>query len=267
MTIDVSQQTPARDWLLLALLWLIHALATLLWLRLDNRFPVGDAAIELTRALAVADALGRPSLDVFSRVVAASAGQPPLPYLATAPLVWLAGRGPDPATLINLTWLALLMASVYSLTRRLFPVTSDPFNPLPKSVNSSPVALAAAALVSLYPWVVLYTRLYNPALTVTALGALAIWLLVESDGLHRWLRPGRGCGAAGQRHLLGRRARSNPPHSRSGAPHPSTGARLASYPQPQRPGSLRPPPTPGPGPCQPAKLATFPTRAPCWTTR
>ncbi len=195
MTSEVSQQTPApsaarrhrisRDWLLLTLLWLIHALATLLWLRLDNRFPVGDAAIELTRALAVADALGQPSLDLLSRVAAATASQPPLPYIATAPLIWLAGRGPDPATLVNLAWLALLMVSVYSLTGRLFPRAPHPFNPLPQSVNSSPVALAAAALVSLYPLIIAYTRIYGPTLAAAALAALAIWLLVESDGLQR----------------------------------------------------------------------------------
>ena len=194
MTSDLSQQTPApsaarrripRDWLLLALLWLIHAIAAVLWLRMDNRFPVGDAAVELTRALAVADALGQPSLDVLSRAAAASAGQPPLYYLATAPLVWLAGRGPDPATLVNLAWLALLMASVYSLTRRLFPRAPHPLNPLQQSVDGSPVALAATALVSLYPLVVLYTRSYTPALAVAALSALAVALLVESDGLQR----------------------------------------------------------------------------------
>ncbi|MFZ2360170.1 MAG: hypothetical protein WA040_12580, partial [Anaerolineae bacterium] len=54
MTIEATHPTPApgaarrrripRDWLLLALLWLIHAIAALLWLRLDNRFPVGAAA-------------------------------------------------------------------------------------------------------------------------------------------------------------------------------------------------------------------------------
>ncbi len=44
-------------------------------------------------------------------------------------------------------------------------------------------ALAAAALVSLYPLVVAFVRLYSPAVAVTALAALAIWLLVESYGL------------------------------------------------------------------------------------
>ncbi len=161
-----------RDWLLLALLWLGHAIATLVWLRLDNRFPVGGAAVELTRALRAADNLGQ--------LAGASDGQPPLYYLITAPLIWLGGRGPDVATLVNLLWLALLMASVYGLTRRLFPGIRSPNPPI-----THWSALAAAALLSLYPLVVVYTRIYDPALAVAALAALAVWLLVESNGLQR----------------------------------------------------------------------------------
>ncbi len=168
------------NWLLLAALWLVHAIAAVLWLRLDNRFPTGELAVELTTALRVADALGRPSLDVLSRVAAASAGQPPLAYMASAPLTWLFGRGPDPATLVNLLWLALLLAGVYGITRRLFPITQSPSH----QITHWP-ALAAATLVSLYPLVVASIRIYDPALAATALAALAIWLLVESDGLQR----------------------------------------------------------------------------------
>ncbi|MBE2234774.1 MAG: hypothetical protein IAE85_14870, partial [Anaerolinea sp.] len=94
------------NWLLLGLLWLLHAVGLVAWLRLDNRFPSGEAAAQLTAGLRVADALARPALDLFSRVAAASAGQPPLYYLLSAPLTWLFGRGPDPATLVNLLWLA-----------------------------------------------------------------------------------------------------------------------------------------------------------------
>ena len=88
-------ESSRRDWLLLTLLWLLHAIAAVVWLRLDNRFPTGEAALHLTSALRVADALARPSLDVLSRVAAGSGGQPPLYYLASAPLVWLFGRGLD----------------------------------------------------------------------------------------------------------------------------------------------------------------------------
>ncbi len=168
------------NWLLLGLLWLLHAVGLVAWLRLDNRFPSGEAAAQLTAGLHVADALARPALDLFSRVAAASAGQPPLYYLLSAPLTWLCGRGPDPATLVNLLWLALLMASVFALTRRLFPLTPSP---APAPLHWP--ALAAAALVSFYPLVAAYTRIYDPALAVAALAALAVWLLAESDGMQR----------------------------------------------------------------------------------
>lgn len=59
------------NWLLLGLLWLIHAISLVLWLRLDQRFPTGEAASQLTTALRVADALSRPALDLPGRIAAA----------------------------------------------------------------------------------------------------------------------------------------------------------------------------------------------------
>ncbi len=184
---ETAPASPGRrridlNWLLLGLLWLAHAIGPVLWLRLDNRFPSGEAARQLTAGLRVADSLARPSLDLFSRLAEASAGQPPLYYLLSAPLVWIFGRGPDPVTLINLVWLALLMVGVFALTRRLFPAASAPQDARPPLHWP---ALAAAALVSLYPLVVASIRIYDPALAVAALAALAVWLLAASDGLQR----------------------------------------------------------------------------------
>jgi tetratricopeptide (TPR) repeat protein len=184
---DAAPAPPGRrrldlNWPLLALLWLIHAIALVLWLRLDNRFPVGETASQLTTGLRVADALSRPALDLLSRIAAASAGQPPLYYLASAPLTGLFGRGPDAATLVNLFWLALLIAGVFGITRRLFP---SPETGRPGKFNLHWPGLAAATLVTLYPAVTVALRVYSPALAAAGLAALAVWLLVASDGLQR----------------------------------------------------------------------------------
>ena len=48
------------DWALLALWWLILAVLAVLWLRLDNRFPSGDTAFHLTRAIETARVLATP---------------------------------------------------------------------------------------------------------------------------------------------------------------------------------------------------------------
>ncbi|MEI2692444.1 MAG: tetratricopeptide repeat protein [Anaerolineae bacterium] len=172
------------NWLLLGLLWLIHAISLVLWLRLDQRFPTGEAASQLTTALRVADALSRPALDLPGRIAAASAGQPPLYYLASAPLTGLFGRGPDAATLINLFWLALLLAGVFGIARRLFPGAAKDRSGR-RTLPLHWPGLAAAALVSLYPVVTVALRSYGPALAAAGLAALAVWLLTASDGLRR----------------------------------------------------------------------------------
>jgi tetratricopeptide (TPR) repeat protein len=186
---DTAPALPGRrrldlNWPLLALLWLIHAISLVLWLRLDQRFPTGETASQLTTALRVADALSRPALDLLSRIAAASAGQPPLYYLASAPLTGLFGRGPDAATLVNLLWLALLIAGVFGITRRLFPGAAKSRSGKIDLQLHWP-GLAAAALVTLYPAVTVALRVYGPALAAAGLAALAVWLLLASDGLQR----------------------------------------------------------------------------------
>ena len=83
--------------------------------------------------------------------------------------------------LVNLAFLALLLASTYGIVRGLERVNVLTFQRADAPTLRWP-ALAAAALVSLYPLVVAFVRLYSPAVAVTALAALALWLLVESYG-------------------------------------------------------------------------------------
>lgn len=174
------QSSPAaahwdRNWLWLAAIWLVQTIALLLWLRLDNRFPVADAATQLTAALRTADALAQPGADTLARIAAANAGQSPLVALLAAPFIWLFGRGADTLAASNALWLGLLLASVFAIARSLWPTTRRIHLP----------ALAAATLVSLYPLSVAATRIHQTALPVAALAALAACLLLASDGLQR----------------------------------------------------------------------------------
>ncbi|MFZ2488188.1 MAG: tetratricopeptide repeat protein [Anaerolineae bacterium] len=162
-----------RNWLWLTAIWLVQTIALLLWLRLDNRFPVADAATQLTAVLRTADALAQPGADTLARVAAVNAGQPPLLALLATPLIWLFGRGADTLAASNALWLGLLLVSVFAIARSLWPTTRHIHLP----------ALAAAALVSLYPLSVAATRTHQTALPVAALVALAVYLLLASDGL------------------------------------------------------------------------------------
>ncbi len=176
MTPPSSRTSARRNGLLLAALWLAHAVAAIIWLRLDQRFPTGDAARTLTASLRVADTLRHPSLDLASRLTAAAAGQSPLPHLVAAPVVWLLGRGADTLTALNLLWLALLMLGVYGLMAWLLPVQPG---------RIAWRSLAAAAVVSLYPLSAVAAHTTLALLPSAALAAGAVWLLVQSAGFSR----------------------------------------------------------------------------------
>ena len=170
---------------MLALLWLFQAITTAIWLRQDNRYPVGDTAVNLVRAFRVADVLAHPSLDWIARIVDASGGQPPLYYVITAPLIWLFGRGADSATLINLLLLALLLISAAGLAagllRRLFNTGAEVDAAASRGVAGW-TALAAAAILAFLPLVFTWQRVYNPVFGLLTVVALAVWLLFNSRG-------------------------------------------------------------------------------------
>ena len=183
---SATRRRPAvsRTWVLLALLWLFQAMTTAIWLRQDNRYPVADTAVNLVRAFRVADVLAHPSLDWITRIVAASDGQPPLYYVITAPLIWLFGPGADSATLVNLALLALLLVGAAGLAAgllgRLFSADADEASTQRSLVSW--IALAAAAFLSFLPAIFTYQRVYNPVFGLATVVALAMWLLVRSQG-------------------------------------------------------------------------------------
>ncbi|MCB0253809.1 MAG: tetratricopeptide repeat protein, partial [Anaerolineae bacterium] len=179
--------------MLLALLWLFQTITTAIWLRQDNRYPVADTAVTLVRAFRVADVLAHPSLDWISRIVDASGGQPPLYYVITAPLVWLFGRGADSATLINLALLALLLASTAGLAAGLLrrPPGANNTDEAASGGLARWTALGAAIILSFFPLVFTWQRVYNPVFGLLTVVALAVWLLISSNGF------------ASRRHALG----------------------------------------------------------------
>lgn len=166
---------------LLGFLWLFQAISSLIWLWQDSRFPVGQAADHLTRAVRVADVLAHPSLDGLSRLAAASSGQPPLYYVLTAPLIWIFGSAADAAIFANLGFLALLLACTYGIAR-LLPWLAGQDVPRSTTARNWP-GLAAATALSFFPLVFTYTRQYDPALAAAALASLAVWLLLRSGRL------------------------------------------------------------------------------------
>lgn len=109
--------------LILVTIWLVGAVCDRLWFALDESVPAWDQADYLTGALNYWQALQSPewfSSQWWTSLWQLSSKIPPGTYLATAVVHNLFGTQGDRATLINLLFSAILLASVYGLGKQLF---------------------------------------------------------------------------------------------------------------------------------------------------
>lgn len=107
----------------LGIIWLCGAIADRLWFAIDRAVPSWDPADYLTGALNYWNALQHPhwfSSQWWTQLWLLSSKIPPLTYLSTVPILNLFGTGSDRATLVNLLYSAILLASVYGLGAILF---------------------------------------------------------------------------------------------------------------------------------------------------
>ncbi|NDJ18881.1 glycosyltransferase family 39 protein [Myxacorys almedinensis] len=110
---------------ILGSIWLIGAIADRLWFAIDQSVPAWDQADYLTGALNYWKALQAPqwfSGEWWTSFWMLSSKIPPFVYISTTPFIGLFGAGADQATLVNLLYGAVLLASVYGLGIRLFSV-------------------------------------------------------------------------------------------------------------------------------------------------
>jgi 4-amino-4-deoxy-L-arabinose transferase-like glycosyltransferase len=166
--------------LLLAALWLAHVAANYSWLKLDTYPPYWDMAGHVIRAIQMSRLPFSADPVTALRELFAFGTYPPLSYWLAAPLLALSWPTADVATGVNALFLGLLLLSVYGIGRHL---------------GGRGIGLLAAAIVSFYPILYGFSRLYLLDYPLTALTALAIWLLIESKG---WRRRGLSllCGVA-----------------------------------------------------------------------
>lgn len=111
--------------LALGIIWLAGAVCDRIWFALDRSVPAWDQADYLTGSLNYWQALQHPQW--FSGEWWASFWQltskvPPFTYIATAIVQNIFGIGADKATIVNLFFSAILLASVYGLGVELFSV-------------------------------------------------------------------------------------------------------------------------------------------------
>jgi 4-amino-4-deoxy-L-arabinose transferase-like glycosyltransferase len=121
--IETDQKRQFKELLPLGIIWLIAAICDRLWLALDHGVPAWDQTNHLTGSLNYLKALQNPqffSTQWWQNFWMLSSKYPPLTYISTAPFQQIFGTSPDFATLVNLLFTAILIATVYALGKHLF---------------------------------------------------------------------------------------------------------------------------------------------------
>ena len=112
----------------LLLLWLLSAIAVIVWIRLDQTPPAWDQGDHLSRALdhwrVLRQFQGFSSSWWRELWTQAPTQRGPVTYLLTVPFFALLGPGFDQGVAVNLLFTAILLASIYVAGRRLFSATT-----------------------------------------------------------------------------------------------------------------------------------------------
>jgi len=155
-----------RDWLVLALLWLFHAVNNGLWRSINVTILGSDRAAHLLQSLAYYQALKPLSLDSFLRIITYYTFYPPLFHLTIAFFCDLFGVSADVAAMANVVYMAILLWAIYGIGKRMF---------------SAKVGLLTAFLVSMLPIVFCLSRYTYVEYALLSMVALSIYLLIRTD--------------------------------------------------------------------------------------
>ncbi len=137
-----------------------------------------DRPAHLVRTLIYNDMLAEVNLRSLFEVLTWSWNRPPLYHLVAVPFYRLFGVSTDVALMRNVVFVAILLLSVYGIGRRFY---------------GEGVGLLSAFLVSTYPILFSISRMPYVDYSLTAMVALAVYLLVASDGFrHRGYSLGLG---------------------------------------------------------------------------
>jgi 4-amino-4-deoxy-L-arabinose transferase-like glycosyltransferase len=167
-----EQARPGLRWPVLSAgvvlgLFIFHAINNWLWVDTNLTLMGWDRSSHLAKTLIYNDMLGQVSLRTAFTALTWPWNRPPLPFLSVVPFYRVFGVSTDVALMSNCLYLAILLGSVYGIGRSLYG---------PK------VGLLASFLVSFYPVLFSISRLSYVDYAMTAMVALAIYLLLKTDG-------------------------------------------------------------------------------------
>jgi 4-amino-4-deoxy-L-arabinose transferase-like glycosyltransferase len=145
--------------------------ATLLWLCLDRTPPNWDDAWYLTNSLTVYDALAHDGISgYFAKLNSVFGFKAPLIAGLPTPFYLIFGRRWHAAYLVNITSMAILFFALYRISRRWW---------------NSRAAVLTIAIAGTMPLLYGLARWYLVEYALTALVALAIYIIVESGDLEK----------------------------------------------------------------------------------
>lgn len=170
MALPESRRFRLLALLAVLLLVLFHVFNNWIFVRTQVTILGWDRPAHLVRTLIYNDMLQQVNLRSLFEVMTWSWNRPPLTHLAVVPFYRAFGVSTDVALMTNGLFVAVLLFSVYGIGRKLYDCR---------------VGLLAAFLVSTYPILFSISRMPYVEYSVTALVALAIYLLLAGEGFRR----------------------------------------------------------------------------------
>ena len=150
--------------------FLYLTISNLVWIVRDTRPPFWDMAAHQSGALRILNAFRDEGFGAFVQVPELSGLYPPLYHSIVAGFYYVFGVATDSAQVANLLATAILMAATYGIGTHLLTPTA---------------AAMAAALTAFYPMLLWLSRESMIDYWLTAMVALAMWTLIESDGFRK----------------------------------------------------------------------------------
>jgi 4-amino-4-deoxy-L-arabinose transferase-like glycosyltransferase len=147
-----------------------HAVNNWIYVRTQVTILGWDRPAHLVRTLVYNDMLQRLNIQSLFEAMTWSWNRPPLSHLMAVPLYRAFGVSTDVALMGNVIFIAVLLFSVYGIGRKLY---------------GWQVGVLAAFFTSTYPILFSISRMPYVEYAVTALVAVAIYLLVASEGFRR----------------------------------------------------------------------------------
>jgi dolichyl-phosphate-mannose-protein mannosyltransferase/tetratricopeptide repeat protein len=152
---------------LLTLLILFHLGSNYIWIRSDESLPKHDENEYFIKSLTCYRILTTPGADKLSRLLHAEPKvRPHLFSLSAAPFYLIGGESYDIACLSNSIFLILLLVTIYRTGRRLY---------------GRPTGFWAAFILSFYPFVTRFSRLYWSEICLMAFFSLSLYLLLKTN--------------------------------------------------------------------------------------